>query len=498
MPSSNKNLAITNFLFQKPSNHSDLVLASRSRGGPQWNRPRPRGLEDDPMEEGRSSSGHRRHRRIRHHGMRRRRDRRRRRQRTAAARSRSARSLAPTSFDPARLGVGQPRPVLPGGVRHAPARDPRGDDRALARDRVVVQRRQHGPHPHAPRRRHVQRRLRPRPADVVATNLQRFKDGTSPDTGYFANVTTIEAPDATTVVITLSAPDPALLNYLTRDPGLVGSSESLESADLRHDPGRLRPVRARHVGHRHRHELRRTRRTPDYWNPDVQHYDKLVINVLERPDRRAQRHQGRRGERRQARQQRQPRRGRGRRLDRQRQRARLPGSAAARPRRHHGARARRRQGAPGDQLRVRPRRPCSTALGADKGTVDDAGVPRLERRVRRRARRVLHVRPREGEGAPRRGRLPGRLHADHADGCRASARRPTRSSSSSWPTSASRSSTPRSRSSNFIADLLAPKYPASFMALEQNPDWQLIQFMIAPTAVVQPVPLRGPARSTST
>jgi len=39
---------------------------------------------------------------------------------------------------------------------------------------------------------------------------------------------------------------------------------------------------------------------------------------------------------------------------------------------------------------------------------------------------------------------------------------------------------------SFIADMLAPKYPATFMALEQNPDWQLIQFMIAPTAVFNP------------
>ncbi len=28
---------------------------------------------------------------------------------------------------------------------------------------------------------------------------------------------------------------------------------------------------------------------------------------------------------------------------------------------------------------------------------------------------------------------------------------------------------------NFIADLLAPKYPATWL-LEQDPDWQLIQF----------------------
>ena len=44
---------------------------------------------------------------------------------------------------------------------------------------------------------------------------------------------------------------------------------------------------------------------------------------------------------------------------------------------------------------------------------------------------------------------------------------------------------------NFIADLLAPKFPASYMALEQNPDWQLIQFMIAPTGDLQPLPHRG-------
>ena len=45
---------------------------------------------------------------------------------------------------------------------------------------------------------------------------------------------------------------------------------------------------------------------------------------------------------------------------------------------------------------------------------------------------------------------------------------------------------------NFIADLLAPKYASSFMALEQNPDWQLIQFMIAPQAVFNPFHYEDP------
>ena len=39
---------------------------------------------------------------------------------------------------------------------------------------------------------------------------------------------------------------------------------------------------------------------------------------------------------------------------------------------------------------------------------------------------------------------------------------------------------------NYIADITAPKYPAVPMQLEENPDWQLIQFMISPTAPFNP------------
>jgi peptide/nickel transport system substrate-binding protein len=39
---------------------------------------------------------------------------------------------------------------------------------------------------------------------------------------------------------------------------------------------------------------------------------------------------------------------------------------------------------------------------------------------------------------------------------------------------------------NYIADLLAPKFPAAYMALEEQKDWQLIQFMLSPTAIFNP------------
>ncbi len=45
---------------------------------------------------------------------------------------------------------------------------------------------------------------------------------------------------------------------------------------------------------------------------------------------------------------------------------------------------------------------------------------------------------------------------------------------------------------NFITDMLAPKYPATWMALEQNPDWQLINFMIAPEATFNPFQSQDP------
>jgi hypothetical protein len=40
--------------------------------------------------------------------------------------------------------------------------------------------------------------------------------------------------------------------------------------------------------------------------------------------------------------------------------------------------------------------------------------------------------------------------------------------------------------SNFISDMLTPKFPATWMALQQDPDWQLINFMIAPAATFNP------------
>lgn len=118
--------------------------------------------------------------------------------------------------------------------------------------------------------------------DVVVKNLQRFKEGTSPNAGYLADVASFEAPDDTTVVITMTAPNPAMLNYLTVAPGLVGAEASLDSPDAPTTPVGSGPymldATATVTGTTYSYT-----KNPDYWNPDVQHYDKLVINVLTDP-----------------------------------------------------------------------------------------------------------------------------------------------------------------------------------------------------------------------
>ena len=40
--------------------------------------------------------------------------------------------------------------------------------------------------------------------------------------------------------------------------------------------------------------------------------------------------------------------------------------------------------------------------------------------------------------------------------------------------------------------MLTPKFPATWMALQQDPDWQLINFMIAPGATFNPFKAEDP------
>lgn len=119
-------------------------------------------------------------------------------------------------------------------------------------------------------------------ADVAVQNLERFKTGGGLAANDFASVASFEAPDAKTVVITLTAPDPALLTYLSREAGLMESPAMFDAADAATNPIGSGPYildqKATVAGSSYVFTA-----NPDYWNPDVVHYTQVTMKVLSDP-----------------------------------------------------------------------------------------------------------------------------------------------------------------------------------------------------------------------
>lgn len=119
-------------------------------------------------------------------------------------------------------------------------------------------------------------------AEAVALSMNRFKDGTGPDAGYMTYVDTISAKDATTVEVTFTTPDPAFLNYLTRTAGVVMSPAAIENEDLPTNPVGSGPYTLDTAATVTETSYTFAKRE-DYWNPDVQHYDTIVMRVFQDP-----------------------------------------------------------------------------------------------------------------------------------------------------------------------------------------------------------------------
>lgn len=318
--------------------------------------------------------------------------------------------------------------------------------------------------------------------DVVKQNLERFQEGTSPDAGYLAGISSIEAPDETSVVITLAAPDPAMLNYLTRDPGLIGSVENLDSEDIATNPIGSGPyildTDATVTGTSYVYT-----KNPDYWNPDVQYYDGLTINVLADPT--AGLNAIKAGE------------ANGVRLATNDNLAEVEGAGwtvNANELDFQGILLLDRDGTMNPALadvRVRQafnyafdREALKKALQNDLGSVttqvfpesSDAYDPELDDYYTYDPDKAKDLLAEAGYGDGLTMSMPSSTLLGEA----------TYTLISQQLADVGITTEYTDPGNNFIADLLAPKFPASFMALEQNPDWQLIQFMLAPTAVFNP------------
>ncbi len=118
-------------------------------------------------------------------------------------------------------------------------------------------------------------------AEAVVASLEYFRDGSSPQAGTVAG-NEYSASDASTVVITLPAPNPALLNLLSIAPGLVQAPSSFGQEDAATAPVGSGPylldTAASVTGTTYVYSA-----NPDYWDKDAVVYDNLTINVIEDP-----------------------------------------------------------------------------------------------------------------------------------------------------------------------------------------------------------------------
>lgn len=115
-------------------------------------------------------------------------------------------------------------------------------------------------------------------ADAAKQNLERFKAGTSADAQFLAGLESVRAVDETTLELVLSAPDPAFLGYLSKDASFMQSPASFENADIATNPVGSGPyvldTAATVTGTSYSYT-----RNPEYWDKDLVHYDNLVLNV---------------------------------------------------------------------------------------------------------------------------------------------------------------------------------------------------------------------------
>ena len=121
----------------------------------------------------------------------------------------------------------------------------------------------------------------PLDAEAVVGSLERFRDGTAPQAATLAGKE-FAATDATTVTITQPAPDPSLVNLLSIAPGLIQAPSTFDDPDSATEPIGSGPyvldTAASVTGTTYVYTA-----NPDYWNPDVVKYDNLTINVIEDP-----------------------------------------------------------------------------------------------------------------------------------------------------------------------------------------------------------------------
>ena len=330
-------------------------------------------------------------------------------------------------------------------------------------------------------------------ADAAAQNLIRFRDGNSPNKSYLAALKDAKAIDDTHLEITLTASDPGLLVHLTQNAGMQESPKAFTAPDIKTNPVGSGPyildTANTVIGTSYTFN-----KNANYWNKPDQHYEKLVHQGLQRPDRHAQRGQGQAAQRRQAGQQRRARPGHRRRLQPGHLGAGLVGPDSVRPRRHDEPGAR--------DVKVRQafnyafdRPALLQAVAKGHGTVTEQVFPESSAGYDPALDSKYPYDPAKAKALLAEAGYPNgfTLEMPKAGALGASIYNLVAQQLKDIGVTVNYTDS----GTNYIADMLTPKYPATVMALQQDADWPADQLRDHPGRDLQSVQVRGSRRSTS-
>jgi peptide/nickel transport system substrate-binding protein len=117
-------------------------------------------------------------------------------------------------------------------------------------------------------------------ADAVKANVEHFKADNGPQQAQLADVSGVTVVDEDTVEIALSQPNPALEYYLSQAAGLMASPGQLDSEELGRVPVGSGPYVLNEASSVAGSQWTFTARE-DYWNPELQRWDQIVLRPLE-------------------------------------------------------------------------------------------------------------------------------------------------------------------------------------------------------------------------
>lgn len=116
-------------------------------------------------------------------------------------------------------------------------------------------------------------------AEAVKANVEHIKSGPAAIASLFSRMVSAEVTGEYSIDITLSEPEPMLINSLSNLAGLMGSPKALGTEDIKTKPVGTGPYlmdsSKTTIGSQYTFV-----KNEDYWAPDLQHYDTIVIKPI--------------------------------------------------------------------------------------------------------------------------------------------------------------------------------------------------------------------------